>query len=317
MSEFPFKPSDILEELFHGVYCVDRRRKILYWNRAAARLTGYEPEEMVGRACPDSPLCHTDEDGNYLCRAGCPLSTTMASGKSSEKRVFLRHRDGHRVAIRVRTSPLRDESGRVVGGVESFVDDSASVDLEERVAELETLAAVDPLTSLSNRRHALQQLESKHNEWQRYGWPYGILLLDIDHFKQVNDTWGHDAGDRALVSVARTLTSKTRASDLVSRWGGEEFLVLARCSTQEQLSVVAESLRGLVASARFRATEEELASVTVSIGGALASAGDAVEDVIKRSDSALYEAKRSGRNRFIFRPYVPISQRPAIGLVGT
>ena len=303
MSQLPFEHRDVLDDLFDGVYCVDRTRKILYWNRAASELTSYRVDEMLGVRCVNSPLCHTDGDGNSLCRSQCPMAATMRDGKRREQRVFLLHRDGHRKPVRVRCSPLRDATGEIVGAVESFVDDTPSLALEERVEELERVAALDSLTSLPNRRFATQQLESKHGEWMRYGWPYGVLLLDIDHFKHVNDTWGHEAGDRALVSVARTLSVKTRVSDVVARWGGEEFLVIARCGAPEQLTVMAESLRGLVASGRFRTRDEDIQSVTVSIGGALADVGDEPTDVVRRADDALYEAKRSGRNRFVFHQH--------------
>lgn len=300
MKKLPFAPQEVLDSLFDGVYCLDRDRRILYWNHAAEELTGYTSDEVVGRNCASSLLAHTDADGRHLCRTACPMVATMRDGLGRETRVFLRHRDGHRIPVRIRSTPIRNEQGTIVGGVEVFANDTPSVALEERVSELERLSLLDPLTSLPNRRFAEQQLETKHGEWERYGWPYGVLMVDVDYFKRINDTWGHDAGDRALEALAKTLTAKTRVSDLVSRWGGEEFLIIGRCSTAEQLTAMGESVRGLVSATRYRADAVTTEGLTVSVGGALVERSDRPADVMKRADEALYAAKRSGRNRFVY-----------------
>jgi diguanylate cyclase (GGDEF)-like protein len=118
--------------------------------------------------------------------------------------------------------------------------------MSERVQELERLALIDPMTQLSNRRHLESELGGLFKQQKRLGITFGLLFIDIDHFKDVNDTFGHDTGDLVLKMVARTLTSAVREFDNVGRWGGEEFVILARANTEGELFGLAERLRHLV-----------------------------------------------------------------------
>jgi diguanylate cyclase (GGDEF)-like protein len=130
----------------------------------------------------------------------------------------------------------------------------------------------------------------------RYGWRFGLLIVDIDHFKQVNDMYGHVIGDAVLQGVGATLQGAVRAGDIVARWGGEEFAVLVEASDDAGLRETAERIRVLVAQSEAR--RETLAvSVRVSVGGTLALPVDTAESLLARADGALYGAKHSGRNR--------------------
>jgi PAS domain S-box-containing protein len=112
----------LIDHLYDGVYYVDRGRRIRYWNQGAERLTGFAAASVVGHFCYDNLLNHVDASGTQLCRDGCPLAATMVDGEPREAEVFLRHREGHRVPIRVRTSPVRDREDKVIGAVEIFDD---------------------------------------------------------------------------------------------------------------------------------------------------------------------------------------------------
>ena len=133
-------------------------------------------------------------------------------------------------------------------------------------------------------------------EKKRLGVPFGILFMDIDHFKIFNDTYGHDVGDRVLRFVAETLVKNARPFDLIGRWGGEEFLGIIRNVSWQQLEDLGNRLRVLVESAYIQAESEKL-HVSISIGATLVCDEDSMETVIKRADTLLYESKRSGRNR--------------------
>jgi diguanylate cyclase (GGDEF)-like protein len=130
----------------------------------------------------------------------------------------------------------------------------------------------------------------------RYGWQFGLLLVDIDYFKDVNDRFGHAFGDLVLTGVATTLLGAVRAGDIVARWGGEEFAVLVEASDAAGLTETAERVRVLVAQSEVR-HEETALTVHVSAGGSLASADDTAESLFERADGALYAAKRDGRDR--------------------
>ena len=210
----------ILDSIYDGVYLVDPDRRITYWNSGAERITGYRPDEAMGRRCQDNFLVHLDEQGNSLCLDGCPLSWTMANGQPLETEVYLQHKDGYRVPISVRATPIRDGAGRVVGAVEIFSDNSRVAAMTELNKELRQLSLLDPLTEVGNRRFLEQQLMARLDEQDRYGWRVGVLFVDVDHFKEINDRNDHIVGDRVIRMVARTLVNGIRSFDIVGRWGG-------------------------------------------------------------------------------------------------
>ncbi|MBU1566305.1 MAG: diguanylate cyclase [Proteobacteria bacterium] len=164
--------------------------------------------------------------------------------------------------------------------------------------KLQNMAMTDFLTGLPNRRSALQRLRNLVSEVQRYGEPLSCLMIDIDHFKQINDTYGHDRGDAVLRQLTRLLEEKARSYDMVSRWGGEEFLVISARSGAADSCQLAERLRRSVENHEIRISDDLQIRLTISIGVAtwrpdFHNAGE----LIKNADQALYQAKAGGRNR--------------------
>lgn len=287
---------NLIDNLGEGVYFVDRERRITLWNKAAEKITGFKQQEVVGRRCMDQVLTHVDDAGRCLCVESCPLSETIADGRERESEVYLHHKQGHRVPVRILTTPISNETGEIVGAVEVFTDNSRNIGLEEQLAELQRLALLDPLTHLPNRRYVESHIQARFAELHRNEWPFGVLFIDIDRFKDVNDQHGHETGDRVLQLVARTLASNSRPFDIVGRWGGEEFItVVVNSADSFRLSQVGERLRVMVAQSALR--EYPKLRVTVSVGAALARPEDTLETLLRRADEKLYQAKASGRNR--------------------
>jgi diguanylate cyclase (GGDEF)-like protein len=165
---------------------------------------------------------------------------------------------------------------------------------------LEYLAATDPLTGADNRRRFIEHVEIEIQRVRRGGAPFCVLALDLDHFKSVNDRYGHRVGDDVLKGFVQTCISEIRPYDGVARVGGEEFMVLIPQSVLEAALVVAERLRIAVASASFQSGVQRLTGVTVSIGIAQSgSDGDTIDDILRVADERLYRAKHQGRNRVI------------------
>jgi diguanylate cyclase (GGDEF)-like protein/PAS domain S-box-containing protein len=285
----------ILDDLRDGVYFLDSERHITYWNRGAERITGYSAGEVIGSRCSDDILIHVDTQGRSLCNGACPAACTMDDGEPREADVFVHHREGHRVPVRVRVSPLRSEDGEVIGAVETFVDDSPRVAALERLRELEDLVMVDLLTGVGNRRYAEAAIQAHLDELRRYGWSCGLLLIDVDHFKEVNDAHGHGVGDRMLSMVAATLKANVRSFDEVARYGGEEFVVVCPNVNAALLGEISERLRALVETSGYPQQAEPL-QVTISVGATLATRDDTVESIVARADALLYESKAGGRN---------------------
>jgi diguanylate cyclase (GGDEF)-like protein/PAS domain S-box-containing protein len=291
----------IVDHLADGVYYVDRQRSILYWNRGAERITGYPAGEVVGRRCFDNILSHVDGAGRQLCLGVCPLAASMRDDEPYEVEVWLRHRDGHRVPVRVRTAPIHDADGNVRGAVEVFDDASRLVDARRVAAAASRDALTDPLTGLPNRRQFDLALEGCFENLQRYGWGFALLIVDIDHFKAVNDEHGHETGDAALRTVASTIGGGIRVGDIAARWGGEEFAILANGVDEAGLHELGERVRALVASSVVRHEGREV-TVRVSIGAAMAEGGEGPHELLARADAALYVAKSEGRDRLVLAP---------------
>ena len=289
----------LLENLHDGVYFVDPERRITYWNRGAERISGYAAREVTGTHCFDEILVHVDDAGTRLCEHGCPLTATLADGESRQVDVYLHHKEGHRVPVRVRVAPIRDESGRISGAVEVFSENSATVAALQRIRELQAMAYVDQLTGLANRVFTEITLRARLEETERYGWPFGVLFADIDGFKAVNDRYGHAIGDRVLAMVARDFAGNLRAFDLVGRWGGDEFIVLVVNVDEPSLHALGERFRTLVANSAVPSPAGEI-RVTISVGGTLARRGDDAASLVASADALMYEAKRSGGDAVVF-----------------
>jgi diguanylate cyclase (GGDEF)-like protein/PAS domain S-box-containing protein len=288
--------ADVLENLHDGLYFTDTHRVITFWNHAAERITGYPAAEVLGRSCAANILVHVDTDGRSLCRGLCPLAMTMADCVGREAEVFLRHKDGHRVPVLVRTGPLKDRQGQVVGGIELFTDLSNILANNSRVRELEQLALLDSLTQLANRTYLLREIEARFEEMRRYGIPFGLLFMDIDFFKRFNDSYGHDVGDAVLKLVANTFVANSRAFDVYGRWGGEEFVGVIRSIDAEDLAALGNRMRVLV-NQSFLMHDEARLGVSISLGATVAHPDDTAESLIKRADQLLYRSKKEGRNR--------------------
>lgn len=284
-----------LDELYDGVYYVDQERKIRYWNKAAERLTGYKSSEVVGKPCSDI-LTHIDDKGVNFCKGDCPLAKTTVDGRAREADLYLLHKNGHRVPVSIRVAPIRDANGQITGAVQIFSDKSPVVTVRQRLEQCEKMALLDPLTNCPNRRYIKMNLNSRLDEMHRYGWPFGILFIDIDHFKRVNDAYGHDVGDEILKMIAKTLLNNLRPFDILGRWGGEEFTAIIANVKEQQLYSIANRFRLLVENSALHKGPDTV-RVTVSIGATFAESNDTIDALLKRADQLMYHSKISGRNR--------------------
>ena len=287
----------LLEGISDGVYFMDRDRIIRYWNHGAERITGFKRDEVIGRACRDNVLMHVDDMGTRLCMTElCPAFATVMDGREREVEVHLHHKLGHRVPVLARISPIRDASGAITGAVEVFSENLRMHELIYRLRELEKLALIDPLTRIGNRRYGKIHVENGLSNLNRYGLPFGILFIDIDHFKKVNDTYGHETGDRVLQLLANTLLHNLRSSDAASRWGGEEFLTVVSHVEPREIGIIGRKMLSLIRSSLLDTPNGPL-GVTASIGAVAARNGDSLESLVARADGLMYESKRKGRNR--------------------
>lgn len=298
---FKFDKDLFMTNLYEGIYVVDKNRKILFWNSGSEKITGYKAEEVVNSFCYNNILQHVDSTGKQLCFSGCPLQGTLETGEINEADVFLHHKDGHRVPVSVKSIPLYDDNNNLIAVVEAFTDASHRAIKHEEMVQLKKILDIDSLTSIYNRRYLEFYLNNSVQENKEFNSPFGILFFDIDHFKNINDTYGHNIGDKILKIIAKTIGLGLRPTDVLGRWGGEEFIAVVKDVSIETLEVVAERLRIICKNSSLTLDSGEILSVTISIGGSLYISEEPIESLIARADEYMYNAKENGRDRVVIK----------------
>lgn len=253
-------------------------------NDAFTRLTGYAADEVIGR---DPALLEAGNDGDEGARRRVESLATRGYWEGEIERC---HKGGQVVPLWESVCSVTDTAGDVEHYVSVFHDISEQKRVER---ELEHMASHDRLTGAFNRGRIYELLDAAETARQRYGTPFSVLMFDIDHFKRINDTFGHQAGDQVLVDLSRRINDLMRLTDQFGRWGGEEFLVIATHTPLDGAVTLAERIRGAIGNEPF----PDLGHITVSIGVAEMQDGLDIEDLEALADRALYKAKTAGRNR--------------------
>ena len=297
----------IMESIGDGVVVIERDHTILHANTAAGAMLGITRDDMIGRKCHDvihrqsTPCDNTDH--------ACPHNAVFDRGEIVK--VLHTHTDagGGERYVEITASPVRDGAGEIFAMVETHRDsmekqrDDELVRLVKNLNEAQTnlkhMAVTDELTDLKNRRYIMERLEEEFQRAKRSARSLGLIMLDIDHFKEVNDVYGHIVGDAVLRTISGRIRDSLRKHDLVGRVGGEEFLVVCPESGLEETVQVAERIRRVVhAKAIGEGTVEVL--VALSAGVTVQGKGDKSADMLfSRADTALYRAKDQGRNRVV------------------
>lgn len=261
---------------------------IVYVNPAFTALTGYDADEVIGQSTRLLQGPKTDP------RTVADVRAAMEAQRPIRVEQLHYKHDGEEFWIDTNVVPLRDAHGRVSHFATIGRDLTATKQLQE---ELRLMANTDPLTGLLNRRRFLEQAETEFLRSQRHGHELAAVLLDIDHFKTINDTHGHFVGDQALIAMSCATDNLLRGTDILGRWGGEEFVILMPETPLSGAAILAERLRKLLAQLAVDTAAGTL-RFTVSAGVAARSRLDAgITDILQRADTALYAAKQHGRNR--------------------
>ncbi|MDR1580229.1 MAG: GGDEF domain-containing protein [Synergistaceae bacterium] len=285
----------LLDNMINGVCVIDYAGHVIFWNESAAEITGFSPEESIGRACP-SDIIAGEIISEPLCKSRCPFLMPQADEKPATIDIRLRHKNGYDVPARIRCVPIIGVSGMTAGVLEVFERSYGDLSISSQLEDMRKKAYIDIVTRIPNRRFAEESISESLDMLRQNGRGFSVLMGDIDFFKRVNDTYGHDAGDAVLAAVADTLRSGVRLLDIVSRWGGEEFLVILKDVHKKAALRRAEALRKAVAERITKDDGNDIA-VTISFGGTVARKDDTIESLTERADECLYKSKEGGRNR--------------------
>ncbi len=288
--------SAALEAAANAIAITDKNGTIQWVNTAWVTLTGYSKEESIGHSA------RIIKSGIHDALFYKNMWDTILSGKVWRGDLVNKRRDGSLYFEEETITPVLDKQGNVTHFIAIKLDITKRKQAE---SDLEHLARTDTLTGVNNRRHLFELAEHEFEVARRYGHPLSVIMFDLDHFKNINDTFGHALGDRVLERVIQVVCSQLRDVDLIGRYGGEEFVIVLPVTGAQQAYLVAERIRSGVETLRIE-TDHSPAFVTLSIGIAEMlhePQEGAVENVIRRADEAMYAAKQAGRNRtVIFDP---------------
>ena len=290
-------PQKLLDAMHDGVIFVDGARKIVLWNRGAERLTGHSRESVLNRTWSCNILDLRDQDGNLLREMECPIERVMTMGVQLLLRLTVTRNRQQRVVVDAHVVPVMDERQGCIGATMMLHDVSSELTLKKRVENLHEKATTDPLTGVHNRAEFDRAHAELTRASQELGATCSIIICDIDRFKQVNDVYGHQAGDDVLVTFARLLREMARSEDVVARFGGEEFVILCPDCDNPTATRRAEEIRREWARTTHAALSQK--TVTSSFGVTEVQMGDTTETMLRRADRALYQAKNDGRNRVV------------------
>jgi len=303
-----------IDRLDRDIGDLNRQVSVLFLNGSRDEASKILLQEVLPKTAP--LLSHLSEL-TQAQRTDVQKALLMASGDAEKSRTQIAIFSIIAVIVSVTVTCVAIWYGRKLSGqlqemnnyleqkiherTESLLD--TQKELLEDNNELTRMALTDNLTGLSNRTHMNQILRQEYSRFERHNQRFGIIMLDIDRFKNVNDKLGHDTGDRVLKKLASIIATAIRTSDYVARWGGEEFLICCTTIEEADLLPIAETIRQLVATTEF----EQVGQITASLGCAAIVKGETINELIKRSDVALYEAKNNGRNQSIVSEFTDIS----------
>ncbi len=282
---------EVLEELQVGVYFTDLQRRIVFWNSGAERISGYLRQEVLGRNCRDNILVHCDHKQSVVCGRACPLSEAIAEGKPREASLFLQHKSGHRVPIRIHSMPIRDAKGGVIGAAECFQRQRYLPHPERReTTGFYAMEAVPEYGVIAS------EIRLRLGRLREGGAGFGVLCLAADHFAEVRTTRGYEACETILHVMAHTLQNTIRPGDMVGAWPEGRLMVVLASVSGEALAQTGERLRALISCSNV-VWWGDCIPLTVSCGGTPARTEDTVESVIERAERGLDVSRSQGGDR--------------------
>jgi diguanylate cyclase (GGDEF)-like protein len=280
----PIAKESVFSSMKDGAVVLDALRRIVDYNPAAERVFPEISRTSIGRTLNET-FGSRPELLELLASAGDGSDSDLEIKSGGQPRIFRTH-----------VSPIRDRRNNAVGSVLMLADMSNEIRLRRT---LQAMATTDDLTGALVRRHFLDLGRQEISRAGRYGRPLSLLIIDLDQFKRINDTWGHEAGDEVLRSSAGSFRNALRATDLLCRHGGEEFAVLLPETLPDQAVGVAERLRRTLSEQSVPIPGGAVLRITASIGitGTNTVAKFRIEDLIRAADRAMYKAKAAGRDR--------------------
>jgi diguanylate cyclase (GGDEF)-like protein/putative nucleotidyltransferase with HDIG domain len=285
-----------IESLYDGFSLLDADLRFVIWNEGAKDLFHIPEEHLVNQVWSSKILPYADQYANPLTEKDCPLNQVVMNGRASVMDMKLKTADNNWVDIELQTIPLNDHQNNLMGVAQIYRDRTRNR-RSHQYRQLKLQASRDALTNVANRGELENQLAILMTHYQRDPTksPFSVIFLDIDHFKSINDTYGHGVGDRVLIELANLLKKETYSGELVGRYGGEEFVILCPETDLQQAAKRAERIRESIEDMKISGIPQ--LKVTSSFGVTVSEPGDSISSLVRRADKGLYDSKDNGRNR--------------------
>lgn len=287
----------LLDNLRDGVVFIDSNCQIQTWSQAVEVMTGISNRNAIGCKINPEIFNLTDPLGKPISATDCPFADCVRAGKPRQGEYRIVGRSGREVKAEFKIVPIAGDNGFSSGAVIVIQDSSVQLDLKRQLKDLYAMSMLDPLTRVANRSEFERVLNEYVRAHNSTGFECSLIICDIDFFKQINDNYGHNVGDQALISFAQLLKKFVRSHDVVARYGGEEFVILcANCDINAAMER-AEEIRVMLTK-----TPQQMLNgkcITASFGVSQLKKSDSATDFFVRADHALLNAKETGRNRVV------------------
>lgn len=286
--------SNIVSYMDEAVVVLDAKYNIMFCNNSVQKIFGHEAKDIVGKKISfllPNRVYHSNE---RMIEDFARSKVKLISMLQKKVQIYGHHRDGRDFIASVALVNASIDSDEYYGVIIRDISEN-----KKNEEELLRLASTDPLTGVLNRREFRAIAEKEVMRSKRYGRPLSLLIMDIDHFKVINDSYGHAAGDKALQHLTKLCSSSLRTMDVICRWGGEEFVIMLPETGMKGAVVIAERLRSSIEETDFINNNNKI-DFTVSVGvSAFKQGDDDIDGVLSRADSSLYMAKENGRNKVV------------------
>lgn len=278
--------SSIINRVDEGLCIINRNKKIIMWNKAAEKLTGYKHDEVVDSKCSDSLVVHLDERGNDICTNSCPLTEVIKDKKTKSATVYLHHKNGHQIPVKVKYRPIINDEGIVTGIVENFsvINDNREESLNSKMCQI-SLYDKDYISA------ELKQIFKNKSVIKNCG----VIRFDVDNLSYINIQYGEKVGTKILKIISENIFTNSSSTDIYGRWYDDELLGIIHNVDQKTLYKHAEKIRVAVENS-FLNVKGEKVSVTLSVGGTIMRKSDYMLTMMERISKLLYNSRESGGN---------------------
>ncbi|NQT65339.1 MAG: diguanylate cyclase, partial [FCB group bacterium] len=288
---------NIIENLYEGLFYVDKERRIKYWSKGAEKITGYSSSEVLDQICSEKFLCPTDADGRKYYGESNVFTITLANGTYKQFELLITHKNGSKVPVSIRIAPMYDVNDNIVGATQLFTDNKEHLEHLVNDSEEYENSFFDPITKLPNKVSLEMSINFKLSEFRRYNRPFGIILFEIDNYDKLSKIYGEEFDVNVLTKISKLVTIDLRPFDIAGRWSEKEFALVLINVREDSIKVIGDRLKDIIENTDLTIGKGEI-DITLSIAGIVATLNDSTKLLIEKLRTTIKKCKHMGGNKF-------------------